>query len=1085
MPTQVDDELEKYAAKPSTARPSSDDDELEKYVKKSSAAAPKDSLEDYLSKPYSSSEASGGSSEKPGFFKRLGQSVGLPASMDEAQAGIKSSLSDLALGGPIIPAAKGAYAWGKRAVKNIGEGIGEEVEAGKNIAAGQPILPNIGKAAYGIVHGGVGSLPFIGEPIETAGEDVLNKNYAGAAGGLTGVIGQVVAPELVGGAIRSVPKITTAFKDRFTTPAVSGGLSREATANLQEPLARRGIEKTLSATSMPAGQHNLREAFTLAAPDLAEMERLAPLKQTKKAGGFVNPDLRIRETVKNIDDHLDSLWNMERKPQIDRNGELQTLTREQLLGDATPEQIGRIEKSFKMAIPQEINLATADKLLVKVNTRLRGAEGMTPEGRAMALELSPDLQRFNEMKGALHENIGGLLERVGEPGIKEFNRRYGALSQVRDALRNRMNPEESIRVLDALRVTGGIGRNVNLFERLHLKASPGRNLQKGLEELAQTGLRITPATPRPPTAGLLPAPATPMGGPVDMGGSARSGRWTTAAGLLGDTPPIQGEYIPPGAPQAAPRTSPFIHPIESPAGVQDPFRIQAPRMRSGTVPPIEPVTSSTMLPGGAGVREMRLLPGGTEPSSVAAPGTPKPIPPIEPVKPAAPVEDTGAKRSQAIQELSNKISDLRRQNKEGTEEYNNAWELRSQLRQERRQASSAELDQILGNLKEGVRKIADKHYEETIPIQDRMENAQEALAKVGEKPEVPEGPEPEEVKIKGVTAEEPKQVKGAKKIKPIPVEKRFTTDEILNAEGLLNTESGAMLSADRPNIYFDENEMGQYNTQKQQRGGVKAGGTIRGLASGRNMHPFMREHPDLAPSAVQKALRNKDSAAYQKLVQEAVEFNRREESRGAEDFLNRIDNPDAEPANVAPEAESFNPEEFTPPGEPAAAPAPQQNVPRGTIPPIEIAQRGGILPGMEQHVAEQNAGAARVAGEGLTSEANRPKDISQAAGRMETMSPLFRGTEASPQREIFGNAPNAPNAPAPASMTPPVIEAALRDSGWTYEGKNNLGQYTIKEPGTNIKISLFERQLNEDFIRRKIAEKEKQFGVPQEKKPQI
>jgi hypothetical protein len=104
---------------------------------------------------------------------------------------------------------------------------------------------------------------------------------------------------------------------------------------------------------------------------------------------------------------------------------------------------------------------------------------------------------------------------------------------------------------------------------------------------------------------------------------------------------------------------------------------------------------------------------------------------------------------------------------------------------------------------------------------------------------------------------------------------------------------------------------------------------------------------------------------------------------------------------------------------------------------------------------------------------------------METMSPLFRGTEASPQREIFGNAPNAPNAPAPASMTPPVIEAALRDSGWTYEGKNNLGQYTIKEPGTNIKISLFERQLNEDFIRRKIAEKEKQFGVPQEKKPQI
>jgi hypothetical protein len=244
----------------------------------------------------------------------------------------------------------------------------------------------------------------------------------------------------------------------------------------------------------------------------------------------------------------------------------------------------------------------------------------------------------------------------------------------------------------------------------------------------------------------------------------------------------------------------------------------------------------------------------------------------------------------------------------------------------------------------------------------------------------------------------------------------------------------------------------------------------------------MRENPKVGPEKALKALDNKDSKPYNDLIEKAIAFNRRTEAPNpyAYDFLKHIENPDAEPANVAPEAESFNPEEFTPPGEPAAAPAPQQNVPRGTIPPIEIAQRGGILPGMEQHVAEQNAGAARVAGEGLTSEANRPKDISQAAGRMETMSPLFRGTEASPQREIFGNAPNAP---APATTTPPVIEAALRDSGWTYEGKNNLGQYTIKEPGTNIKISLFERQLNEDFIRRKMAEKEKQFGVPQERNP--
>jgi hypothetical protein len=139
------------------------------------------------------------SSEKPGFFKRLGQSLGLPTTQEELKtaATAKPSVAESVLG-PIVPAAKGAYEWGKRAIKNIGEGGKEELEAARNIKEGGPVLPNIGKAAYGVVHGGVGSIPFIGEPIETAGQDVLNENYAGAAGGLTGVAGQVLAPEIAG-----------------------------------------------------------------------------------------------------------------------------------------------------------------------------------------------------------------------------------------------------------------------------------------------------------------------------------------------------------------------------------------------------------------------------------------------------------------------------------------------------------------------------------------------------------------------------------------------------------------------------------------------------------------------------------------------------------------------------------------------------------------------------------------------------------------------------------------------------------------------------------------------------------------------
>jgi hypothetical protein len=270
---------------------------------------------------------------------------------------------------------------------------------------------------------------------------------------------------------------------------------------------------------MPSGQTNLRESFSIAAPDLAEIEREQPLGESGTKGGVVRPDMRLRQTVDNIDNRLDKLWKEERQPQIDRNAELPAISREQLLGDASIDQLKRIEKTFKMDIPEQINLGDADKMLVKVNARLRRAEGMTPEARALALELSQDLQKFNEMKTELHQSIGDLLERVNEPGIKEFNRRYCSLSEVRDALLNKMNPVEAERVLDSVRATGGLGRNVNLFERLHLKASPGRLAQKGLEDLSRSNLQIVPPAQRPPVAGLLPPIPEPLGNGPDTSGA--------------------------------------------------------------------------------------------------------------------------------------------------------------------------------------------------------------------------------------------------------------------------------------------------------------------------------------------------------------------------------------------------------------------------------------------------------------------------------------------------------------------------------------------------------------------------------------
>jgi hypothetical protein len=62
----------------------------------------------------------------------------------------------------------------------------------------------------------------------------------------------------------------------------------------------------------------------------------------------------------------------------------------------------------------------------------------------------------------------------------------------------------------------------------------------------------------------------------------------------------------------------------------------------------------------------------------------------------------------------------------------------------------------------------------------------------------------------------------------------------------------------------------------------------------------------------------------------------------------------------------------------------------------------GVLPGMAPALREQREAAGRYQGERLTEELNRPPEsVEEAAGQMERKSPLFRGTEASSQRELL------------------------------------------------------------------------------------
>lgn len=78
--------------------------------------------------------------------------------------------------------------------------------------------------------------------------------------------------------------------------------------------------------------------------------------------------------------------------------------------------------------------------------------------------------------------------------------------------------------------------------------------------------------------------------------------------------------------------------------------------------------------------------------------------------------------------------------------------------------------------------------------------------------------------------------------------------------------------------------------------------------------------------------------------------------------------------------------------------------------PVELGPQKTI-PGLESAVAENKKQAAVELGRKLTDKINEPaKSIESAAGEMETLSPLFRGSAASPQNEMFrpGGNPTEP-----------------------------------------------------------------------------
>jgi hypothetical protein len=324
------------------------------------------------------------------------------------------------------------------------------------------------------------------------------------------------------------------------TPDTPPGLSADATANLSDKMARLGVQDVFRAAAPSSDNPGFRERLSISAPDLAEMQRRTPLQTS---GGILNPDYRIREFTTNANSYLDDLWNNQRQPQIDRNANavrsLDPIKRSiadsvsDLDSENYPGAVQEIGRKIQ-AMPDYESLGQLSDRLREVNAQRSAYRGMTPQEQAAANITAPKIDAINAEYDSLQQAISDELTNRGEQGVQDFDKRYSALSGVRDELQSQQNPAETTRLLDQIKAWISPGGAAGIHQRIPMVASPGRTLESGLNRLARSPLAPPAAVAPnpPPIAGLLPppppilAPSPDMSGPVAAGNRTAPMTWT-------------------------------------------------------------------------------------------------------------------------------------------------------------------------------------------------------------------------------------------------------------------------------------------------------------------------------------------------------------------------------------------------------------------------------------------------------------------------------------------------------------------------------------------------------------------------------
>jgi hypothetical protein len=365
---------------------------------------------------------------------------------------------------------------------------------------------NKGRYSEAFGHALAAATPLVGPWAAGIGEQA-------GSGDVGGAVGQTVGGIAAGEAVAKLPKGLKIVKEH------APGIVEGAKEHIPDAVKPKPAEVKAS--------QQIKQVATGVGPNFAER-----LNRTIERGYLPEIERKyaprtVRDTANAILDYADTIQKNVIKPAVERNA-MSTISGDEIakaVGDVIspttekyfPESLKAVVKESSRYAGKEIRLDEALELNEKLNAINRTLDNASAEDSAAAQKINAGKAATKAAAEKLRDLLYDKLDSLGEKGIRDFQKDYGALRSVGEALRDKAPVAERIGTgpglietsfrkhpwLTLMAMAGGYGLHspamaVIPFMRwiMDRRATPNAKMGRAMKKLGKT--EFTPAQPPVP-----------------------------------------------------------------------------------------------------------------------------------------------------------------------------------------------------------------------------------------------------------------------------------------------------------------------------------------------------------------------------------------------------------------------------------------------------------------------------------------------------------------------------------------------------------------------------------------------------------